>query len=1089
MKKELIVAIICFLFGLVVKAQFETTFQNPKTPEVYLFERYGNIPISEYLGAPNITIPLHTIVHGDISIPLNIRYSSNGIRVTEEASAVGLGWYFGTGMISQTVQGKDDLRENHEFRLPDYYDTPYAQYVVRPFPDWWLDDPQNDPSYDDPGRIQQSTSTPTNDTYSMVRARSDGFYGPSLGVLFPYNGNLTFFDEEDLKITNQYQGYDLERDIFKANFFGHSIEFYAISWNPAFTRFDYRVMNGEQYKISREKIGSGTASYNKWEIIAPDGIKYIFEEELLSKTRQPISGYGPIESQNEYSTGEVTDDSVYFNSDSKNQYNRTWKITEIIDTKGNTIVFEYETLPNIVSKVSSSGHTDFIDNHYYVQSGLEGPEHFDGPMVESVNQSNSPIISNRKNFSTTMVSERSKLKEIRFSDSKIVFEHDSRVDIPGDVRFQNVKLYDDTDLVKTITFSHSYFNPQHATATQKRLKLDEILIGDQKYQFYYRGDILPDKNSNAFDYWGYYNGMINTSYVNDPFRLFEDSFNIPNWVKSLIDQIDGKANRSAHPDHCKAGILEKVVYPTGGSTELAYELNEFDNIFFPNYDNKLGFNGTDYNTDYQQAHSHGSGLRVKEITNADGKGNTYIKRYTYSGGRHITPYIAVNQDPHRSIDYNYGVDGGGQFVKKYVNSGSKLTSNYENNYQSSIWGNGEGVGYDEVTVEAINATDGSNNGKTTSYFTNVPDTDARVKFGQGGTVPGSYNDMFGYSIRNTDEDNGLLVKRILFEDNNDTLQKTEFEYYSIVPEIAFSQGNFNSYNYNVKVVNPGSWGFVAFSSNCGGCQNPTLSTHHEYLFFYYPLKQTKTLIKNKKVTSYENNGNITISSNYYYDDFYREEREYSINLNEGYEERIETQTNYINSGFSERNIFLPSIITNLKGNQVVGYEQFSYRYPTSDHTELAEVKKCKDNPNTSSLTLDDCIPTEYITYDTKGNLLEFRNNEGIYTSVIWGYDRRYPVALIENATFQEVSVAFGLTETVLKENGLENLSLLNDLRTSLPNAMITTYTYDPLVGVTSITDPRGYTVYYEYDGLNRLKAVKDFEGKLIEDYTYHYKNQ
>ncbi|MEX0274997.1 MAG: RHS repeat domain-containing protein [Flavobacteriaceae bacterium] len=64
------------------------------------------------------------------------------------------------------------------------------------------------------------------------------------------------------------------------------------------------------------------------------------------------------------------------------------------------------------------------------------------------------------------------------------------------------------------------------------------------------------------------------------------------------------------------------------------------------------------------------------------------------------------------------------------------------------------------------------------------------------------------------------------------------------------------------------------------------------------------------------------------------------------------------------------------------------------------------------------------------------------------------------------------------------------LRVALPaDALMTGYTYDPLIGVTSITDARGYTTYYEYDGFNRLKAIKDASGLLMEDYRYHYKNQ
>ncbi|WP_175545840.1 DUF6443 domain-containing protein [Sinomicrobium oceani] len=55
-------------------------------------------------------------------------------------------------------------------------------------------------------------------------------------------------------------------------------------------------------------------------------------------------------------------------------------------------------------------------------------------------------------------------------------------------------------------------------------------------------------------------------------------------------------------------------------------------------------------------------------------------------------------------------------------------------------------------------------------------------------------------------------------------------------------------------------------------------------------------------------------------------------------------------------------------------------------------------------------------------------------------------------------------------------------------AMVTTYTYDPLVGVTSITDPRGVTMRYSYDDFNRLEFIRDETNSLLEQFRYHYKD-
>ena len=108
---------------------------------------------------------------------------------------------------------------------------------------------------------------------------------------------------------------------------------------------------------------------------------------------------------------------------------------------------------------------------------------------------------------------------------------------------------------------------------------------------------------------------------------------------------------------------------------------------------------------------------------------------------------------------------------------------------------------------------------------------------------------------------------------------------------------------------------------------------------------------------------------------------------------------------------------------------------------------------------------------------------------VWGYNGEYPVAKIENATIQEVADVFGLSISGLTNFLESNPGTIDFLRSSLTDALVTYYEYDPLVGVTSITDPRGYTTYYEYDDFNRLKAVKDADGKILSQNEYHYKGQ
>ena len=63
----------------------------------------------------------------------------------------------------------------------------------------------------------------------------------------------------------------------------------------------------------------------------------------------------------------------------------------------------------------------------------------------------------------------------------------------------------------------------------------------------------------------------------------------------------------------------------------------------------------------------------------------------------------------------------------------------------------------------------------------------------------------------------------------------------------------------------------------------------------------------------------------------------------------------------------------------------------------------------------------------------------------------------------------------------------DDIRIYPSDAQMTTYTYSPLIGMTSQTDPKCQTTYYEYDSFQRLKNIKDQNGNIINSYTYNYK--
>ena len=79
----------------------------------------------------------------------------------------------------------------------------------------------------------------------------------------------------------------------------------------------------------------------------------------------------------------------------------------------------------------------------------------------------------------------------------------------------------------------------------------------------------------------------------------------------------------------------------------------------------------------------------------------------------------------------------------------------------------------------------------------------------------------------------------------------------------------------------------------------------------------------------------------------------------------------------------------------------------------------------------------------------------------------------------------------LEDVNESDLSAINTLRnnSTFKNTMITTYDYDPLIGISVMKDARGRSTSYEYDAFGRLKLIKDHDGKLLEEYKYHYKGE
>ncbi|WP_422349037.1 hypothetical protein [Flagellimonas sp.] len=132
-----------------------------------------------------------------------------------------------------------------------------------------------------------------------------------------------------------------------------------------------------------------------------------------------------------------------------------------------------------------------------------------------------------------------------------------------------------------------------------------------------------------------------------------------------------------------------------------------------------------------------------------------------------------------------------------------------------------------------------------------------------------------------------------------------------------------------------------------------------------------------------------------------------------------------------------------------------------------------------------------IQYYTNGNVQETYAQDGSHTVYLWGYDNKYLVAKIDNATYTQIESLPNFGSNFTLGSGGLSVAQESTLRThsSLEQAMVTTYTYKPMIGLDTVTDPRGYVMRYVYDEFNRLKEVRDEQDNIVSDYLYNYKTQ
>ena len=1109
MKKVSLLTVVLSVLFTNVKSQnvYQPNIEgaNPVSPTSFQFAKYTEMPVSDYTGIPNISIPLYKIMEDDVTLPIELTYHAVGIRVSQEASWVGLGWDLAFGSIVQNINDVDDYY-NYENGIQ------YPSGIMKVQPDF-----SNDPAppYDYPFAYQYDAGGIASDPNTLAT----GFFDPVLApqqaygfkaatdYWYPKNGtyvqNTSFF--------TQHQGtsgfFDSEPDIFTANFLGQSLTF-VLDWTQPLNYVPV-VLNKKGYTVTR-------VSTTSWEIQTPQGDQFYFE------TENTVSGS---------SSGTGLFGQTY--SGIAQPSSNIWLLTRIITQKGKTITINYSSTGNVslfpnyseVWQAPTLEGTVLWANTYsnlqgYTTSGLSGTGAY--PMW---------------GFNTETKYYPS---SITFQNGQVNFYTSATTDEVGGMRLDSLHVVSSNNtLVNSYKFGYSYFpvlsspgngwnyySAPASTASQRLQLLSITQLDSGVYNFSYDPHPLPQKNSFAADYWGFYNGQTaNTSMSPNPAQ-----FNMPNLGNS-------GNNHSAFLSYARAGILTGIQYPTGGGISLLYELNQFNNYWVPDSNSS------------SNTISHGNGLRIHSITFLNNGVPATEQFYSYDVGKSIYPV-----DMFKNYDVTCLAITGGNGSSVTENDYSVWEVSSQGFYSSNPLMGNTGVGYDTVTKTADSL--GTVLGKTVTTFVNNPALGHNIFIGQAlsATLP---------AIKQIAAENGS-VNSVQYFDNNNVLLKQEQYTYTVIPSPIYYGARLFGYTNLVSQYAVG-----------GGWQQ---NIEPQNLFGFYPIYDVETLPSSKTTTEYANGVSLVTGEGYgfdQYDQLWTHTTYTPAYYTEDWTEHTGSATLYTD-GASVGVLYNAHRYADvLMSQRVQGPLPYQNNVVSSyyKHYEAAGgvpvVSYVTVNKNLIAPTpLADTIT--YDSYDAFINPLQYTKNH-MRNCILWDYNGVYPVADVTNASIGNVaytsfeadgsgnwvigspsrdastsftgnqsynlsngginsgtissdstyivsywsqtgnqysvtgtaSVLQGKTITINGSRwtyfehtvtGVSSVTVtgsadIDELRLYPKGALMKTYTYIPLVGMSTACDEDNRATYYFYDPAARLAYIKDQDGNIVKTYQYHYQSQ
>jgi YD repeat-containing protein len=702
-----------------------------------------------------------------------------------------------------------------------------------------------------------------------------------------------------------------------------------------------------------------------------------------------------------------------------------------------------------LSKIISADRTDSITFEYQPYA-YEYPDYFLSESwtygVNSINTGSTGLVRSMTNTMTKPLL----LTKINFRNGYIQFDYTNDRKDMRDSRLTAVSVYNNINSlpIKKYQLNQSYFYSGYTnTKSNYRLKLDTLKVYDgngsflNNYAFSYNQDnILPpyivngsvppnNSPSYAVDYWGYYNGQIQNTHM------------IP-----YLQAPDVPANRTPDATYAKACILNKITYPTGGYSQFEYDSNV-------KYDGSIS-----------------GGLRIKRITSrSDINSVPIVKRYEYTNnllGRDIV------MDAEGMYNYTQQMMylGGNCFI--YTNNSIIYM---DNPVLPLLNHNGSPALYQIVDEY----TDGGSNSLKTEYT-----YDAQPDIVYSVTSPRYQNQYY------TDRSwrRGLLLGTSYFKLVN-----------GIYKSVKSINNTYGDYRTSTIIAGTKVQQIVANLGNFY-CNN-TLYTTDFYqgntpfsnLFYYFDVTLEVGIKKviNQSTTEYDDNNNtVSITRNFTYGSPYHlfpTTTDYIDSKGESYVTQLKYPHDFAGTGVYDAMIASNRISPviqqlNYKGSSFLQSEKTNYKN-WFNNIIAPETVETQVGSNGTETRL------HYYAYDNSGNILTVSKEKDTKVNYLWGYNFQYPVAKIVGNDFTTAGqyINLDILNNTSAYTDDQVRAGLNNLRSSLTGSLVTTYTYKPIVGMTSQTDPSGKITFYEYDGFQRLKTTKDQNGNIIKQYDYHYK--